>query len=72
MKKQKAYLLVLLAVASTALVQAQSSQPFTFTTARVVSNGSSSRSTDVHSAGLAIRKLFTCAKNQNNNTKNNI
>jgi hypothetical protein len=71
MKKQKAYLLVLLAVATTAVVQAQTTDSFTFTTARVVSDGSSFRSTDVHSAGSVNRKLFTCAKNQNNNTKNN-
>jgi hypothetical protein len=59
------FLLVLLAVATTALVQAQTTEPFTLTTSRVVSNGSSSSSGDVNSASSAIRKLFTCAKNLN-------
>lgn len=71
MINQYGYLLVLLAVAATALVQAQKPNPLNLTTNRVVSDGNSSRTTDVNSAGSAIRKLFICATNQNT-TKNNI
>jgi len=70
MTDQIEYLLVLLAVARTALVQAQTTESFIFSASRGVSDGSSFCRTDEKSAGSAIRKLFTCAINHNYNTKN--
>ncbi|HEX4265008.1 MAG TPA: hypothetical protein VH597_11760 [Verrucomicrobiae bacterium] len=50
------FLLVLLAVAATALVQAQKTDPFTLTT-------SSSSAGGVHSASNATQRLFACVTN---------
>jgi hypothetical protein len=59
-------LLVLLTVASTALVQAQITETSISTTNRVVSDSSSSGTRDVRSVSPAARKLFTCATTINN------
>jgi len=57
MKRLKVYLLVLLAVAKTALVQAQTTESFTFTTNRVVPDGSLSGLSDVQTVNSAIQNI---------------
>jgi hypothetical protein len=57
MKKLKVILLVLLAVMTTALVQAQTTESFTFTTNRVVPDGSASGLSDVRSVNSAIGNI---------------
>ena len=57
MKKLKVILLVLLAVMTTALVQAQTTESFTFTTNRVVPDGSASGLSDVQSVNSTIGSI---------------
>jgi subtilisin-like proprotein convertase family protein len=57
MKRLRVFLLVLLAVASTALVQAQTTESFTFTTNRFVPDGTASGLSDVQNVTSAIGNI---------------